>query len=91
MPIYEYECQSCGHVFEVITGFSRNGTRKCEKCGASAKRLISPAGIVFKGSGFHKTDYGKSSSDKSSDKRGKDITPKKEEVKSASSSSETSD
>jgi len=63
-----------------MTGFSRNGTRKCEKCGAPAKRLISPAGIIFKGSGFHVTDYKKSSGGNSSGiGKGRDITPAKEE------------
>jgi len=56
MPIYEYRCTECGHVFEVIAGFSANGTRKCEKCGATAKRLISAPQVVFHGNGFYVTD-----------------------------------
>lgn len=90
MPIYEYKCESCGYKFEVITGFSRNGTRKCERCGASAKRLISPAGIIFKGSGFHVTDYkrGASSSGSNPGTTGKDITPKKEADKRSSEGSD---
>ena len=56
MPIYEYKCTVCGHVFEVIAGFSANGTRKCEKCGAIAKRLISAPQVVFHGNGFYVTD-----------------------------------
>jgi predicted nucleic acid-binding Zn ribbon protein len=43
-------------VFEVIAGFSANGTRKCEKCGAIAKRLISAPQVVFHGNGFYVTD-----------------------------------
>lgn len=56
MPIYEYKCTKCGHVSEVIAGFSANGTRKCEKCGALAKRLISASQVVFHGNGFYVTD-----------------------------------
>ena len=56
MPIYEYKCTKCGHVFEVMVGFSANGTRKCERCGAPTKRLISAPQVVFHGSGFYVTD-----------------------------------
>lgn len=56
MPIYEYKCTKCGHVFEVMTGFSTNGTRKCKKCGALARRLISAPQVVFHGNGFYVTD-----------------------------------
>ncbi len=92
MPIYEYKCENCGHTFEVITSFSKNGTRKCERCGKSAHRLISPAGIIFRGSGFHVTDYGKSGGGSSARaggsaseaRKGKDITPKKEGEKKES-------
>jgi len=56
MPIYEYKCTKCGHVFEVMAGFSANGTRKCEKCGAISKRLISAPQVVFHGNGFYITD-----------------------------------
>ncbi len=76
MPIYEYRCEKCGYTFEVITGFSKNGVRKCERCGARAKRLIYPAGIIFKGSGFHVTDYKKTNPVNKRSKSGKDIASK---------------
>ncbi|OGK09645.1 MAG: hypothetical protein A2Y63_03125 [Candidatus Riflebacteria bacterium RBG_13_59_9] len=57
MPIYEYKCTVCGHLFEVIAAFSANGTRKCKKCGAPAKRLISAPQVLFHGSGFYVTDH----------------------------------
>jgi putative FmdB family regulatory protein len=59
MPIYEYRCTKCGHVFEEIAPYSSNGngTHKCEKCGAPAKRLISAPQVVFHGGGFYVTDH----------------------------------
>ncbi|GEM_PF-150139 len=59
MPIYDYKCSKCGHVFEVLQTKNIN-MEKCEKCGSKAKKL--PAmrvGFVFKGSGFYVNDYGK--------------------------------
>lgn len=57
MPIYEYECPSCGHRFEVLRKISENPDGKCPCCDAQAKRLFHPVGIVFKGNGFYTTDY----------------------------------
>ena len=57
MPIYEYACQTGGHRFEVKQKFSDAPLAHCPECGGSVRRLIFPAGIVFKGSGFYKTDY----------------------------------
>ena len=55
--MYEYACQTGGHRFEVKQSFSDDPLRACVECGAPVKRVIFPAGIVFKGSGFYKTDY----------------------------------
>jgi putative FmdB family regulatory protein len=59
MPTYEYECQSCGHKFDLLQTMSAAHVKKCPKCKKnSVKRLISAgAGIIFKGSGFYATDY----------------------------------
>jgi putative FmdB family regulatory protein len=57
MPRYDYRCTSCDHVFEVSRAISEIGEECCAACGAPAKRVFSPTGIVFKGSGFHNTDY----------------------------------
>ena len=60
MPNYEYECTSCGHHFEKHQGMNDPPLRKCPECGAKPRRLISGgAGVIFKGSGFHATDYPK--------------------------------
>ena len=61
MPTYEYRCPNCGTEFEAFQKITSKPVAKCPKCGAKAKRLMSAgAGLVFKGSGFYLTDYGRS-------------------------------
>ena len=57
MPIYEYECESCKHLFELIQKFSDLPVNECPLCKGSVKKLISSSGISFKGSGWYITDY----------------------------------
>jgi putative FmdB family regulatory protein len=59
MPTYEYRCPD-GHDFELIQKMTGRPRAKCPKCGQAAIRIISGgAGLIFKGSGFYITDYGK--------------------------------
>lgn len=60
MPIYEFECEECGHRFEVMMGFDEDPPDTCpqEGCGGKVSKLFSPPAIIFKGSGFHVNDYG---------------------------------
>lgn len=62
MPIYTYACQSCGTTLEKRQSFSDSPLTVCEVCGGSLRRVLHPAGIIFKGSGFYNTDYKRSSS-----------------------------
>jgi putative FmdB family regulatory protein len=57
MPLYEYQCDACGHRFEVIQKFSDAPVEVCPACGGAVKRLISSSAIQFKGSGWYITDY----------------------------------
>jgi len=58
MPTYDYECQSCGHVFEKFHSMTSRARVKCPQCGGRAKKMLGTgAGIIFKGSGFYETDY----------------------------------
>jgi len=59
MPIYEYECSACGHQFEERQSFSSEPVAQCPVCKKKAHRVIRPAPIIFKGSGFYVTDYPK--------------------------------
>jgi putative FmdB family regulatory protein len=57
VPIYEYECESCGYHFEAKQSIKDAPLTTCERCGKSVRRLISSPGIMFKGSGWYVTDY----------------------------------
>jgi putative FmdB family regulatory protein len=59
MPLYEYQCEVCGHRFEVIQKFSDPPPSTCPKCGGAVEKLVSSPAIQFKGSGFYLTDYGR--------------------------------
>lgn len=69
MALYEYQCRSCGNVFEVIQRMSDDPLSTCEECGGELKKLVSAPAFQFKGSGWYVTDYGKGS-DKGGDKGG---------------------
>jgi putative FmdB family regulatory protein len=56
MPIYEYECTACKTRFERSQRFSDPPVTECPECGGKVRRVLFPAGIVFKGSGWYKTD-----------------------------------
>lgn len=56
MPTYGYRCQSCSSEFEIWQRMTDEARADCPSCGAQGKRLFFPAGIVFKGGGFYKTD-----------------------------------
>jgi putative FmdB family regulatory protein len=57
MPLYEYQCDSCEQVFEVLQKFADAPLTVCQSCGGHLQRLLSPPGLQFKGSGWYITDY----------------------------------
>ncbi len=59
MPIYEYKCEGCGEVFEVIQKFADEPVSVHEKCGGHVHRLMSAPAFQFKGTGWYVTDYAK--------------------------------
>lgn len=61
MPLYEYQCDSCGHRFEVIQKFSDAPVESCPACPGTVRRLLSSPAIQFKGSGWYITDYARKS------------------------------
>ena len=67
MPLYEYECEKCGHRFEKIQKFSDKMVKKCPECGGKVEQMISAPAVQFKGSGWYVTDYAKKSGTPASD------------------------
>jgi putative FmdB family regulatory protein len=59
MPLYEYQCEKCGHQFELIRKFSDPPLEVCPKCGGKVRKLMSSPAIQFKGTGWYITDYAK--------------------------------
>ena len=86
MPIYSYRCDKCGETFDKLVKPGGNGCTPCIHCQSDTRRVYSPVGIIFKGSGFYSTDY-KSGSKSPADNapaakdkadKGKDQKPKAE-------------
>lgn len=82
MPIYEYECPSCGKRFELIQRFSDEPISICPECGGHLHKLISHSSFILKGTGWYVTDYASPERRKAKDAEGKtdsktDTTAKK--------------
>jgi len=68
MPTYNYKCKDCGLSHSIFQKMSDNPITVCPKCGGNTQRKISGGtGLIFKGSGFYLTDYGKSDNNSKSD------------------------
>ncbi|MFZ9986989.1 MAG: FmdB family zinc ribbon protein [Candidatus Nanopelagicales bacterium] len=63
MPTYQYACNDCGHELEAVQSFSDDALTTCPECGGRLRKLFGNVGVVFKGSGFYRTDSRSSSSD----------------------------
>ncbi|MEE2936668.1 MAG: FmdB family zinc ribbon protein [Planctomycetota bacterium] len=94
MPTYDYECDACGHTFELFQNINDSVKRKCPECKKNKlKRLFgSGAAIVFKGSGFYQTDYrseGYKKAAKADSKKSESSSSKKSESKPKKPKSES--
>lgn len=56
MPTYQYACTECGHAFEQVQSFSDDALTECPQCEGRLRKLFNAVGVVFKGSGFYRTD-----------------------------------
>ncbi|MFL1436910.1 FmdB family zinc ribbon protein, partial [Nocardiopsis protaetiae] len=65
MPTYQYACTECGAQMEVVQSFSDDALTVCPECEGRLRKVYSAVGIVFKGSGFYRTDSGKTSNSSS--------------------------
>jgi putative FmdB family regulatory protein len=99
MPIYEYECTSCGIHFERHQRISDDPIAICPECAGQVRRIIQPVGVIFKGSGFYVTDNrrisggsgrtGKSADDASDDSKTKSPEPSTSKSESKETSSKS--
>jgi putative FmdB family regulatory protein len=88
MPTYEYACTECGDRTEVVQSISDEPMTTCTVCGGALRKVFSPVGIVFKGSGFYRTDSrGRPSTAKADGGGDKDKSKKAADNSSASKSS----
>jgi putative FmdB family regulatory protein len=95
MPTYDYRCAKCGEDLEVYQSFSETPLTRHKGCGGKLAKVLSPAGIVLKGSGFYKTDNRSSNGNhRAGDKKdagsGSDSTPKSSESNGSGSGSGSS-
>jgi putative FmdB family regulatory protein len=56
VPTYQYACTECGHGFDIVQSFSDDSLTVCPECGGRLRKVFNAVGVVFKGSGFYRTD-----------------------------------
>ena len=88
MPLFDYQCRRCNHIFENEHHLGEEPRVKCPVCKGIAKKLISPVGVMFKGSGFYCTDNKKKSGGNGSSVNGEPVDIKKKKEKSKKSSAD---
>ncbi|HEX4814385.1 MAG TPA: FmdB family zinc ribbon protein [Nonomuraea sp.] len=86
MPTYQYACNDCGEQLEVVQKFSDDALTVCPECEGNLRKVFSAVGIVFKGSGFYRTDN-RTSPSSSSASSASNGSSKSSESKSSDSSS----
>ena len=93
MPTYDYECDACGHAFELFQGITAPVKRKCPECGRMKLRRLFGAGaaVMFKDSGFYETDYRSDAYKKAAanDKKAAEAKPESKSKSEATSKSES--
>jgi len=81
MPTYEYRCEKCGEHLEVVQSFAERPLKRHRTCGGDLERVIHSRGVVFKGSGFYKTDSRPKASESNGDDKASDKKADKSERK----------
>jgi len=89
VPTYQYACTDCGHRFEAVQAFTDDSLTTCPVCGGQLRKVYGSVGVVFKGSGFYRTDSrnGKSASTATSGEKSGEKSADKPAAKSDASSS----
>jgi putative FmdB family regulatory protein len=100
VPTYSYACTECGNRFDVVQAFTDDALTRCEQCSGRLRKLFNSVGVVFKGSGFYRTDSresaksstnGSAKTSSSSGGEGSSSSDKSGSSEKSSSSSEKSD
>src|SRR5580704_7807562 len=92
MPLYEYKCQSCGKIFEVIQKFADEPLKTHPECGGVVEKVISAPAFHLKGTGWYATDYGKGNGKAARSEESKsEAKSEKSEPKTESSSTSSSE
>lgn len=95
MPTYSYACTECGNRFDVVQAFTDDALTTCQQCSGRLRKLFNSVGVVFKGSGFYRTDSrepAKSSTNgsaKTSDSNGSSSADTSSSSEKSTASSET--
>lgn len=92
MPTYSYACTQCDNRFDIVQSFSDDSLTQCPECSGKLRKLFSSVGIVFKGSGFYRTDNrsaGSTVNAQSSESKSESTSDSKSESKSDSKSSDS--
>lgn len=74
MPTYQYACTACGHELEAVQSFTDAALTECPECQGTLRKVFSAVGVVFKGTGFYKTDS-RAASKKASDAKASESKP----------------
>ncbi|HEY6933844.1 MAG TPA: FmdB family zinc ribbon protein [Marmoricola sp.] len=90
MPTYQYSCTECGHFLEAVQKFTDDALTVCPECGGRLRKVFNAVGVVFKGSGFYRTDSRKAPSSSSDDTNGSSGSGASKEPAAAGSSSSSS-
>ncbi|QRY51492.1 FmdB family zinc ribbon protein [Mycolicibacterium septicum] len=90
MPTYSYACTECGNRFDAVQAFSDDALTTCPKCSGKLRKLFGSVGVVFKGSGFYRTDNRESGKSSSNGSSGKSSESSSSSTSSDSSSSASS-
>jgi putative FmdB family regulatory protein len=89
VPTYQYSCTECGHFFEAVQSFSDDSLTVCPECQGRLRKVFNAVGVVFKGSGFYRTDSRGSTSATTTDSGSTTSASKTETASAASTATKT--
>ena len=91
LPRYDYKCTSCSHEFELVQSFKEAGSGTCPECSKPAQRVFHAVPVIYKGSGFYTTDYGRPKAPVESSKETKAASDESTSASEKTPSTESSD